>query len=342
MQPGPPVFNCQISKLPNYSIHLISLIQLGTIDYATGLALQRQLVALRKEEKIGDVLLLLEHKPVITLGRNAKAANVVASPEFLSRRGVELFECDRGGDVTFHGPGQIVGYPIFDLRGFASPDSKRKTLGVIEFVRRLEDVLIRTCADFGIPSKRVAGLTGVWTDPAGTQRFEMSNIHVGTAALGRPVERSSTAVPAITTNARVAQNRQGHDFSRAVNDAENEMASAAEGPEAKLAAIGVHISRFVTSHGFALNVNTDLSYFNLIIPCGITSRPVTSMQKELSRELDLNAVAESISRNFGVVFQSQILWFDTLDALLGNTVGVPAKLPVELRQLHNEDESTWA
>lgn len=259
-------------------MHLISIVQLGTIDYATGLRLQQQLVALRKDEKIGDVLLLLEHKPVITLGRNAKAQNVIAPHELLTQRGVELFECDRGGDVTFHGPGQIVGYPIFDLRGYASNDAKRKTLGVIEFVRRLEDVLIRTCADFAIATKRVQGLTGVWTDPA----------------------------------------------------------------ESKLAAIGVHISRSVTSHGFALNVNADLSYFNLIIPCGITSKPVTSMQKELSREVDLNTVAESISRNIGVVFQSQILWVDTLDALLGRTVGVPMKPPAELRHIHKEDETTWA
>src|ERR1035438_4888938 len=127
---------------------MISLVQLGTVDYATGLRLQQQLVALRKEEKIGDVLLLLEHSPAVTLGRNAKAANVIASPELLAQRGVELFECDRGGDVTLHGPGQIVGYPIFDLRGFARvgadplvrpdesktrPESPRKTLGVIEF-----------------------------------------------------------------------------------------------------------------------------------------------------------------------------------------------------------------
>ena len=156
---------------------MISVVQLGTIDYVTGLRLQQQLVSLRKEEKIGDVLLLLEHSPVITLGRNAKAANVIASPDVLGQRGVELFECDRGGDVTFHGPGQIVGYPIFDLRGFrvaadafvrpgesqARPSTLRKTLGVIEFVRRLEEVLIRTCADFAIPTKRVPGLTGVWT-----------------------------------------------------------------------------------------------------------------------------------------------------------------------------------
>jgi lipoyl(octanoyl) transferase len=242
--------------------------------------LQQQLVALRKEEKIGELLLLLEHKPVITLGRNAKAANVVASAEFLKQRGVELFECDRGGDVTFHGPGQIVGYPIFDLHGFASSEGKRKTLGVIEFVRRLEEVLIRTCTDFGIATKRVPGLTGVWTD--------------------------------------------------------------AEDGEAKLAAIGVHISRFVTSHGFALNVNTDLSYFNLIIPCGITSKPVTSMQRELGRELVSNAVAESISRNFGVVFQSQILWVDALDALLGRAVGIPMKPPAELRELRGEDGTHWA
>src|ERR1700719_180588 len=144
-------------------LNLISVIQLGTVDYATGLRLQRQLVGLRKADKIGDVLLLLEHSPVITLGRNAKAANVIASPQLLAQRGVEVFECDRGGDVTFHGPGQIVGYPIFDLRGYATPDGKRKTLGVIEFVRRLEEVLIRTCADLAIETRRIPGLTGVWT-----------------------------------------------------------------------------------------------------------------------------------------------------------------------------------
>ena len=304
---------------------MISILQLGTLDYATALRLQQQLIALRKEEQISDVLLLLEHKPVITLGRNAKAANVLASPELLNQRGVELFECDRGGDVTFHGPGQIVGYPIFDLRSRVGadaeacpepsrrgrpgesktrPESPRKTMGVIEFVRKLEDVLMRTCADYGIQSKRVQGLTGVWTDPA--------TEHVGTAAVGRPVEQSSTA------------------------------AAEHKSLEAKLAAIGIHISRFVTSHGFALNVNTDLSYFNLIIPCGITSKPVTSMQQQLGRELDLNAVAESISRNFGVVFQSQILWVDTLDALLGRTIGVPMRPPAELRHLHKEDETSRA
>jgi len=284
-------------------LNLISLVQLGTVDYATGLRLQQHLVALRKEEKIGDVLLLLEHSPVITLGRNAKAENVVASPELLAQRGVEIFECDRGGDVTFHGPGQIVGYPIFDLRGFATPDGKRKTLGAVEFVRRLEEVLIRTCADFSIPTKRVTGLTGVWTYGGN------NDDHAGTAASA--VQRSGASAP-------------DHR------------------PEAKLAAIGVHISRFVTSHGFALNVNTDLDCFNLIIPCGITAKPVTSMQQELGRPLDLDAVAESISRNVGTVFSSQMLWLETLDALLGHAVGVPMKPPAELQQLRKEDDSTWA
>jgi lipoyl(octanoyl) transferase len=115
-------------------------------------------------------------------------------------------------------------------------------------------------------------------------------------------------------------------------------ADATTSAEAKLAAIGIHISHFVTSHGFALNINTDLSYFNLIIPCGITAKPVTSMQQELNKPLDLNAVAESITRNFGTVFQSQILWLDSLDALLGQTVGVPMKPPAELRRLHQTDE----
>ena len=285
---------------------MISLIQLGTVDYAIGLRLQQQLIALRKEAKIGDVVLLLEHKPVITLGRNAKAANVVASPELLAQRGVELFECDRGGDVTFHGPGQIVGYPIFDLRGFTTSDGKRKTLGVIEFVRRLEDVLMRTCADFAIATKRVPGLTGVWTAPSSLSSRAEEN---DSLQANRSLESRDPVSPA---------------------------------QEAKLAAIGVHIARHVTSHGFALNVNTDLSYFNLIVPCGITTKPVTSMQQQLGRELDLNAVAESISRNFGVVFQSQILWVDTLDALLGRSVGVPMKPPTELRQIHKEDDTTWA
>ncbi len=304
---------CQSAKIRG-ELTLISLVQLGSVDYATGLRLQQHLVALRKEDRVGDVLLLLEHKPVITLGRNAKAANVIASPEFLAERGVELVECDRGGDVTFHGPGQLVGYPIFDLRNYAraaadAPSAVRKTLGAVEFVRRLEEVLIRTCADFAIPTKRVLGLTGVWTDVN-----PLSFRAEGNDSQNRSLESRNPLFVGAATNAR---------------------------SEAKLAAIGIHISRFVTSHGFALNVNTDLSYFNLIIPCGITAKPVTSMQQELGHSLDMNAVAESISRNFGTVFSSQMLWIETLDALFGRTVGVPMTAPAELRQLHNEDKSSW-
>ena len=277
---------------------MLSVLQLGTLDYPTGLGLQRKLVDLRKENRIGDVLVLLEHPPVITLGRNARQQNILASPDLLAKRGVEVYECDRGGDVTFHGPGQLVGYPIFDLRGLPSSEAKRTTLGAIEYVRRLEEVLIRTCAGFGIPTGRIAGLTGVWTRPI-------------------PAEptTASTGGPGVSPH----------------------------GLEAKIAAIGVHISRGVTSHGFALNVNTDLDYFNLIIPCGISARPVTSIAKELGGSLRLLEVAHAVSRNFGTVFASQILWLDSLDALLapnpGNNTGVPVKLPAELRKLHEEEET---
>lgn len=266
---------------------MISVLQLGTIDYATGLKLQQKLVELRKAGQIRDVLLLLEHTPVITLGRNAKQKNIVASPEQIAARGVEVFETDRGGDVTFHGAGQLVGYPIFDLRGMPARDGRRKTLGVIEYVRRIEEVLIRTCGDFGIPTERVAGLTGVWTSPE---------------------PRESGGVT----------------------------------EQAKIAAIGVHISRAVTSHGFALNVNTDLSFFDLIVPCGIESKPVTSMAKALGKVVPLEPVAHSVSRNVGTVFESQILWLESLDALLGETVGVPMRPPEELRRLRGEDDPAWA
>jgi lipoyl(octanoyl) transferase len=281
---------------------LISVLQLGVIDYSTGLRLQHKLVELRKENRIGDVLLLLEHSPVVTLGRNAKASNVIASSELLAHRGVEVFESDRGGDVTFHGPGQLVGYPIFDLRGFESSQPNRKTLGVIEYVRRVEEVLIRTCADFGIGTERVEGLTGVWT----------SKESVGMAASG------------------------GAAGERSLLDERDVSA------QAKIAAIGVHISRGITSHGFALNVNTDLSFFNLIIPCGITSKPVTSMEKQLAKTVALQEVAHSISRNVGVVFQSQMLWLETLEDLLGEKVGVPLKLPKELREAQGNEETYWA
>jgi len=155
-------------------------------------------------------------------------------------------------------------------------------------MRRLEEVLIRTCADFAIPARRICGLTGVWT----------------TASKGDDRDENKD--------------------------------------EAKIAAIGVHISRAVTSHGFALNVNTDLDYFKLIVPCGIAARPVTSMDRELGRQLSPSEVANSLSRNFGLVFGSQMLWLENLDALLSPPVGVPVKPPKELRQLHKEKDTFWA
>ena len=299
---------------------MISLLQLGTVDYSTALRLQEKLVALRKEARIGDVVLLLEHAPVITLGRNAKAKNILASPELLAQRGVEIFECDRGGDVTFHGPGQLVAYPIFDLRGFPSDNPARHSLGVIEYVRRLEEVLIRTCADFAIPVKRIAGLTGVWTGgDAGTSA-------ISGVAMTNSFPLSSRA-------------KQNHEIANASAQSRDLLSA-----DRKIAALGVHISRGVTSHGIALNVNTDLSFFNLIIPCGIESKPVTSLQKELNRETPMQKVAHALSRNFGSVFASQVLWLESLDALLGTNLGVPIKPPENLRKLRGEkeDDPAWA
>ncbi|HEY4899260.1 MAG TPA: lipoyl(octanoyl) transferase LipB [Terriglobales bacterium] len=254
---------------------------LGRVAYGTALGLQRTLLELRKSARIENTLLLLEHPPVITLGRNARLANVLAPPEFLAQQGVELFDIDRGGDVTFHGPGQLIAYPIVDLRSF------EPKVGAVEYVRRLEEVLIRTCSDFGVGTQRIKGLTGVWT----------------------------YALP--------------------------------DKPEAKIAAIGVHISRSVTTHGFALNVSTDLDSFSLIIPCGITGKPVTSLQRELQQRVTLEEVATAASRNFGRVFQTQMLWLESLEDLLAQAAvtsakqqsggpenqDTPARPPKELRDL---------
>jgi len=282
-------------------LDLISVLQLGPVDYETALRLQQKLVGLRQEGRVGDVLLLLEHAPVITLGRNAKAQNILASPELLAQRGVEVFESNRGGDVTFHGPGQLVAYPIFDLRGFPSKSETRRSMGIIEFVRGLEEVLIRTCADYGITTKRIAGWTGVWTgDRPLVPRPD---------APGTPDEGASS--------------------SRHIE-------------EAKIAALGIHVARGVTSHGIALNVQPDLSFFHLIIPCGIASKPVTSMATELGRELPILEVAHALSRNFGNVFERQMLWLETLDALVGKDLGMPMKVPENLRKIHGDDDVTWA
>src|SRR5260370_32604452 len=149
---------------------MINVLQLGLVDYEMALKLQNSLVELRKQNRIADPLFRLEHPPVIALGRNSKTSIRRASAEELAAGGVQIFEWNRGGDVTFHGPGQLVGYPIFDLRAFTDEHGNRKTLGAVEYVRRMEEALIRTCGDLGIPTERIKGLTGVWTTPDSPQR----------------------------------------------------------------------------------------------------------------------------------------------------------------------------
>jgi len=204
--------------------------RLGLVPYSDALALQRRLVEERRAGSVPDLLLLLQHPPVITLGVRGDGgrAHIVAGNDRLAELGVEVSETGRGGDVTFHGPGQIVGYPIVDLR----PDR----CDVHRYVRDLEEVLIRTCAEWATEAVRVKGLTGVW---------------VG---------------------------------------------------DRKIGAIGVRISRWITSHGFAFNVNTDLEYFRLIVPCGIADRGVTSLQEQLGEEVSLDRVEDSLIRHFDAVF----------------------------------------
>ena len=209
---------------------ILEIRRLGRVAYADALALQRTLVEERQRGRADDVLLLLEHPHVLTLGVRGDGgrSHMLAAPDTLGARGVEVHEAGRGGGITYHGPGQIVGYPIVDLR----PDR----CDVHRYVRDLEEVLIRTAADYGVVAQRVDGLTGVWV---------------------------------------------GRD---------------------KLAAIGVRIARWVTSHGFAFNVTTDLEYFDLIVPCGIADRGVTSLARVLGRPVDRVEVEDRIVLHFGEVF----------------------------------------
>jgi lipoyl(octanoyl) transferase len=208
----------------------IEIRQLGVVPYSAALALQRTLVEERRANGVGDLLLLVEHPHVLTLGVRGDGgrSHILATDEALAARGIEVFETGRGGDITYHGPGQLVGYPIVDLK----PDRQ----DVHRYVRDLEEVLIRTASDYGIDAGRVPGLTGVW--------------------VGRE----------------------------------------------KLAAIGVRIARWVTSHGFALNVSTDLDHFNLIVPCGIADRGVTSLERLLGRRVEIGDVAARVASRFGEVF----------------------------------------
>jgi lipoyl(octanoyl) transferase len=203
---------------------------LGRMRYADAFAVQQQFVERRKRGEIPDQLLIVEHPHVVTMGRNGHDENLLCAPELLDRAGIEFHRTDRGGDVTYHGPGQVVGYPIVDLREW-----KRD---VVAYVRALEQVLIDALAEFGIPAGREAGATGVWT------------------------------------------------------------------AEGKIAAIGVHISRWVTSHGFALNIDTDLNYFRYIVPCGLT-KPVTSMQA-LGRQGDRDQVVAAVARSFARVLDREM------------------------------------
>jgi lipoyl(octanoyl) transferase len=222
---------------------LLRVWQLGRVPYADALTLQRRLVEERKAGLIPDTLLLLEHPHVITLGVKTGGAqtNVIASPEELAARAVDVFESGRGGDVTYHGPGQIVGYPIVDLR----PDRQ----DVHRYVRDLEEVMIRVAADFGVHASRIAGLTGVWVQGA---------------------KSAETAAPQ------------------------------------KLGAIGIRISRWVTSHGFAFNVNTDLEFFRLIVPCGIADKGVTSLETLLGRAVEGSEVEARFVHHFSDVFERDV------------------------------------
>src|SRR5208337_2234917 len=212
---------------------LCHLQQLGLVSYEDGLRLQSELVAERKTGTIPDTLVLLEHPHVYTLGRNAKTENLLISAEQLAARGAQVFEIDRGGDVTYHGPGQLVGYPILDLANHRRD--------IAWYMRCLEEVLIEVAGDYGIQAGRLAGAPGVWV---------------------------------------------GND---------------------KLVAMGVHISRWVTSHGFAFNVNTDLRYFDWIVPCGLRDRGVTSLQKLLGRRVEMDEVVERVARQFGRVFEVEMV-----------------------------------
>lgn len=281
---------------------MIEYIYLGRVDYGKALRLQEELVALRQQGRIGNVLLLLEHPPVLTLGRNARRANILASDELLARRGVTLHEINRGGDVTYHGPGQLIGYPIFDLRSLRNASGNR--LGPVDFVRLMEEALIRVCGELGVAAGRICGLTGVWCGlPSGPADGGLLDEGCGRTAKDAPAG------------------------------------------ERKIGAIGIHVARGVTSHGFAFNVTTNLEDFRLINPCGITDRPVTSLAREVSDPAalpTLEALAERAARQFGLVFDEPVEMLESLDALRTEAEiaaeGTPLQVPPEverLRQLPN-------
>ncbi len=259
---------------------MIQYLYLGRVAYDEALRLQAEIADLRFQGRVENVLLLLEHPPVLTLGRNANRSNILASDDLLAQRGVTLHEINRGGDVTYHGPGQLIGYPIFDLRSLhkacaGAPNDRSSSLGSsaggrlgpVDFVRLIEEALIRLCGVYGVRAGRIPGLTGVW------------------CGLDQP-QSSSENLPSA--------------------------------PGRKIGAIGIHVSRGITSHGLAFNVTTDLHDFQLINPCGITDRPVTSLEREIAKPADLptlESIAHQAARQFGLVFDQQVLAVETLTAL---------------------------
>ncbi len=274
---------------------MIGYLYLGRVAYDESLCLQEELAALRYEGRIGNVLLLLEHPPVLTLGRNARRANVLASDELLAARGVALHEINRGGDVTYHGPGQLVGYPIFDLRSLRHAGGGR--LGPVDLVRRIEEAMILVCAAFGVRAGTLPGLTGVWCG----------------------------LDSAIAQDDRSSQGR-------------------------KICAIGIHVSRGITTHGFAFNVTTDLRDFALINPCGITDKAVTSLQREIAGQEhlpNLEAAAQEAARQFGAVFGEKVVSLGSLGQLRAEAAGprrrefpaadTPLRIPPEVERLRSRE-----
>jgi lipoyl(octanoyl) transferase len=272
---------------------MIQYLYLDRVAYDEALNLQAELVELRFQDRIDNVLLLLEHPPVLTLGRNANRSNILASDELLLSRGVTLHEINRGGDVTYHGPGQLIGYPIFDLRSLRNSNGNR--LGPVDFVRMMEEALIRLCGVYGVLAGRICGLTGVWCP-----------------AVGSATESCAS------------------------------MSKDEPKGERKIGAIGIHVSRGITSHGFAFNVTTDLRDFGLINPCGITNRPVTSLKDEIEARgisqgdraasdsfHQLEGIANQAARQFGLVFDQQILAVEDLAALRAQATSAPPSFPAQ-------------
>jgi lipoyl(octanoyl) transferase len=277
------------------SDRLLYTVRLGLMPYGEALELQRAVARARIAGELAqDVLLLVEHPPVVTLGRTAKQRNLVSPPALLHAHGVELFEVERGGDVTFHGPGQLVGYPIMDLR--------RHRQDLHWYLRQVEEGLIRAVEPWGIAGRRETGYTGVWVDSAATVGAGMrENDGAGSEREGDDVVRGGPPRPCAMSDA--APRRDDHAIRTAGGDD-----VVGGGPPAppraprKLASIGVHARGWVTWHGFALNVTTDLSYFDLIVPCGIQGVRMTSMARACGTVVAMREVEDSVAHSFGELF----------------------------------------